>query len=372
MKNKPKIVVFVRNKLITTDTVLPLLLEAKNKFDISSKIVVFDKLAHDSINKNIVIKDTIKHIGGELYITNGLKSKFLRRLNILFFLLLLIIGFFKGDKIIHFGHLNRWPLKFIAIFFKKNTYQMQGTAYGFEYSHINRSSKKLEVPYPVGQNIIICAKNIEKTAFNNLEKEKKVFRFGETRTRDTWVKYISENADYYFNKYHPNLDINNGFIVFILGTIHGYEHKYDLFKSTIEILSGLNSPLPILLKPHTFTEMNTVEEAIANLDLFHITYLHPSVLASKARIFVSNNFSNTLADAHSYGVKTIEFTSYDHEKRKRLKGQSTDPQFVDYFIDNDKNKLLESLNEVLNQKYNQSSFKGYDRGDDGLFKSFLN
>ena len=304
MKKKRKIVVFVRNKLITMDTVLPLLLEAKNKFDISSEIVVFDALAHDAINKNIVIRDAINYIGRELFITKGEKSKILRRMNILYSLFILIVGFLQGDKIIHFGHLNRWPLKFIALLFNKNTYQMQGTAYGFEYSQINRSVKKLVMPYPVGKNIIICAKNIQKTAFDNAGKEKNIYRFGETRTRESWVKYIGENSDYYFNKYHPNIDTSKGFIVFILGTIHGYEHKYELFKSTIKILSRLNSSVPILLKPHTFTEMSTVEEAIADLDLFHITYLHPSVLASKARIFVSNNFSNTLADAHSYGVKT--------------------------------------------------------------------
>ena len=301
---KRKIVVFVRNKLITMDTVLPLLLEAKNKFDISSEIVVFDALAHDAINKNIVIRDAINYIGRELFITKGEKSKILRRMNILYSLFILIVGFLQGDKIIHFGHLNRWPLKFIALLFNKNTYQMQGTAYGFEYSQINRSVKKLVMPYPVGKNIIICAKDIKQTSFDNVGIEKNKYRFVETRTRRSWVEYINSKSEYYFSNYHPDVDISNGAIVFILGAIDAYEHKNKLFHSTIEVLSRVVFSVPIFLKPHAYTEMNTVEEAIEGLDSFHITYLHPSILASKARAFICNNFSNTLADAHSYGVKT--------------------------------------------------------------------
>ena len=66
-RNKPKLIVFVRNKLITLDTVLPLLLEMKDKHNISSEIVVFDKLAHDSIDKNIVLRDVVNYIGCELF-----------------------------------------------------------------------------------------------------------------------------------------------------------------------------------------------------------------------------------------------------------------------------------------------------------------
>jgi len=346
-----------------------LLIEAKDKYQISSTIVVFDDLAHNAIKKNVVINDAINYIGVELFITKGEKRKALRRIYILYSLLKLIIGFVKGDKIIHFGHLNKWHLKFIALLFRKNTYQMQGTAYGFQYSKINREAKKLVLPEPVGKNIIISAKSIKDTAFSSVGMGKRIFFFGETRTRRSWVGYVNNRSDYYFKKYHSNVDVSKGFVVFILGTLHGYEHKYNLFKSTIKALSDLNSSIPILIKPHTFTEMDTVNESIKDLDSFHITYLHPSLLASKASVFISNNFSNTLADAHSYGVKTIEYTYYNFEKLKITKGGSTDPKFVDYFIQNDVNEFKRLIGNILSLEYTQSSFKGYVRNDNGLFES---
>jgi len=370
-RNKPKLIVFVRNKLITLDTVLPLLLEMKDKHNISSEIVVFDKLAHDSIDKNIVLRDVVNYIGCELFITKGIKIKILRRMYILLSLVRLTVGCIRGNKIIHFGHLNRWPLKFLALLFNKNTYQMQGSAYGFNYSGINRSIKKLKKPSPVGKNIIICAKDIKQTSFDNVGIEKNKYRFVETRTRRSWVEYINSKSEYYFSNYHPDVDISNGAIVFILGAIDGYERKYKLFHSTIEALSHIAGPVPILLKPHAYTEMDTVKKAIAGLNSFHITYLHPSVLATRAQVFLSNNFSNTLADAHSYGVKTIEYAHYDSDELEITDGGSTDPQFVDYFINNDNNRFIEIMGEILDQKYVKSSFRGHHRDDNGLFKSLL-
>jgi hypothetical protein len=369
---RKKIIVFVKNKLITLDTVLPLLLEAKDRYGIPSEIVVFDDMAHDAIEKNVVLKDTINYVGRELFITKGEKVKILRRTYILYSLFILLIGFIKGNKIIHFGRLNTWPFKFISLLFKKNTYQMQGTAFSFKYSQDNRSFKKLVHPPPVGKNIILSAKNIQETAFYNSRINKKIFYFGETRTRSSWVEYIDKRSDYYFKKYHPNIDLNKGFIVFILGVIDGLEYKYELFKSTIETLSSLKLSVPILIKPHAYTEMDTVKAGIKDLDSFHVTYLHPSLLASRARVFICNSFSNTFADARSYGVKTIEYTHYDTELIKRTNGKSVSPEFVDYFIQNDNNQLAQSISEVFSQKYKKSLFKGHVRSDDGLFESFIN
>jgi hypothetical protein len=371
MPKNNKIIVFVRNKLITLDTVLPVLLEMKDKHNISSEIIVFDKLAHDAIYKNVVLRDAINYIGREVFITKGIKLKLLRRMYVLLVLSRLTIDCFRGNKIIHFGHLNKWPLKFLALLFNKNTYQMQGSAYGFKYSQINRSMKNLVLPPPVGKNIIICAKNIEQTGFNNSGLEKNIYSFGETRTRKSWVGYINSKSDYYFSKYHPDIDPATGPIVFILGAIDGYERQYKLFHLTIKVLSSLPENIPILLKPHAYTEMDTVYKAIAGLDSFHITYLHPSVLATRARVFLSNSFSNTLADAHSYGVKTVEYSHYASEKLEITNYGSSDPQFVDYFINNDNNEFINIMNEILGHEYNRSLFRGHNIDDNGLFKSFL-
>ena len=369
---KRKIIVFVRNKLITLDTVLPMLIEMKDKYNVSSEIVVFNEIAHNAIEKNVVIKDLINHVGQELFITKGIKSKALRRVNVLLSLVNLIGGFIKGNKIIHFGHLDVWPLKIIALLFNKNVYQMQGTAYGFNYSLVNRALKKrVHFPYPAGKNIILCTKYIENTKFHNVGIEKKIYLFEEPRTRQSFVHYINLQSDYYFNKYHPNIDVSNGCIVFILGTIDGLEHKYKLFHSTMKVLSNNIHSIPVLLKPHAYTEMDTVKKSIEGLDLFHITYLHPSILATKARVFISNNFSNTLADAHSFGVETVEYACYKPEVLKITNDKSVEEKFVDYFIHNNEEDFSSVMSGIACQKYKEPSFSGHDRDSNDLFESMI-
>jgi hypothetical protein len=90
---------------------------------------------------------------------------------------------------------------------------------------------------------------------------------------------------------------------------------------------------------------------IDNQDNVHITYLHPSVLATKSRVFISNQFSNTLADAHSLGVTTIEYTDYPEKILKGTKGRSVSYKFVNHFINNDMNHFKSIITEILNKDF---------------------
>ncbi|MBT4732102.1 hypothetical protein HOB87_09060, partial [Candidatus Woesearchaeota archaeon] len=78
-----KIIVFVKNKLISLDTVLPILLEMKVKHNVRSEIIVSDKLANDAIQKNIVLKDVINYVGCMRFITKGSKVRVFRYINAL-------------------------------------------------------------------------------------------------------------------------------------------------------------------------------------------------------------------------------------------------------------------------------------------------
>ncbi len=362
-----RLIVFVKNKLITLDTILPILLEIKVKHNVSSDVVVFDQLAHDAINKNIVIKDILNFVGKEIFITKGEKTTILRRFYILTNLFKLSLKMISGAKIVHFGHLNIWPLKVFAILFNKNVFQMQGNAYDFKHGMFSTVIKKETLLYPVGFNIIIFSKNIEDTGFSHVKNNRKVYYFGETRTRSFWVDYIDSKSNFYFEKYHKDVDISKGVIVFILGTIDALEYKKNLFHDTIEALKLLNPETPILLKPHAYTEVDTVINAISGYNNFHITYLHPSVLCTVSKAFISNNFSNTLADAHSYGIPTIEYSNYDKDKIKKTKGYSVENKFVTYFVNNNKSKFYKIIKSIDSKVYIRGNFKGYDRSDNGLF-----
>ena len=357
-----KIIVFVKNKLITLDTVMPILIEMKDKYNISSEIVVFDNLAHEAISKNIVLKDAIDYVGSELFITKGEKNKPLRLMYILISLSRIFFSLICGAKIIHFGLFNLWPFKILAYMFSNVVYQLQSTAYDFDYSIISIKNKGIKTPLSVGKNIVIFGLKNAKYYPSVFLKEKKIFFFGETRTRPHWVEYIRSRSDHYFELYHGDIDCSRGVIVFVLATIDALESKRILFESTIQIMKDKSIDIPILIKPHSYTEMKTVHNAIATHKNMRITYLHPSVLSTRSKAFISNNFSNTLADAYSFGVTTVEYSNGGVDNLIK-------PQYVDYLINNDAEEFSNVLDKALKSTYCPSKFCGTLGADDELLMS---
>ena len=121
--------------------------------------------------------------------------------------------------------------------------------------------------------------------------------------------------------------------------------------------------------------MHTVRSRIAGYDRFHITYLHPSFLATKAKVFIANGFSNTFGDAHVFNVKTIEYANYSacysKDELEYLSGKSSDPKYVDFFIDNDSNEFSRVLNSCLLNNFHAFKARGHKYTNEKLIKSLL-
>jgi hypothetical protein len=119
--------------------------------------------------------------------------------------------------------------------------------------------------------------------------------------------------------------------------------------------------------------MKTVNDAIVGHKNMHITYLHPSVLATRSIVFICNSFSNVLADAHTFRVPTIEYSNNNADpgidESLFPSGFSIEPQYVDYFIDNNAEVFLQVLGEILSSDFYPSTFDGAPDGDDDLFIS---
>ena len=186
MINKPRgIIVFVKNKLISTDSILPVLLELKESHNISSTIVVSNRLTHEGIKNNVVIRDVIRYIGSELYISRGINNRLIRKVVILLQLFTLIIKSVFGYKIIHFGLLDRFPFKYIFSPFKRNIYfsQQDSFLHTFDkYQSVLGQFPQKNTSNLIGDNIIV---------FNGgkIYKDKIFYFFGETRTRKVWIDY---------------------------------------------------------------------------------------------------------------------------------------------------------------------------------------
>mgnify|MGYP006412179221 FL=1 len=351
MPNK-YILVIVKNKLMTIDTVLPILLELKEKYNISSKVVVSDEMAHNGIRKNVVIRDAIDYVGTELYIGGKSSIKIVEKLFKMAWFCFLFFRLIIGTKVLHFGTFNMFPYSLLGRMFGKNLYFLQNDSFLHSYRKFDTffGKNSIIIP-PIGKNIV--AFNDAMTHLDLATDNHKVFMFGNTRTRKSWISYIKHRSDDYFYNYHREVDFSKGCIVLVLGhfnktkmlrTSHSLR---NLFEKTVETLNEVKGDLPVLIKPHVFTDLVVVDEVMSNLDGFYITYLHPTVLATKAKVFICNSYSTTMADAKSIGVGTVEYSDYCIDLLKLSKGKSIGYEYIDEFINNNQDDFKNAIKLML-------------------------
>jgi hypothetical protein len=352
-----EIVVIVKNKLMTTDVVLPILIELKEKHNTSSLILVHDELAYKGINENVVIRDAIDYVGRKIYVGGG-KHKLFRKIIKLFWLSNLAFKLLTGSKVLHFGIFEVFPYSILGKIFAKNIFMLQGNSFTHSYNRYNKLLGKKAVPYKkhyISKNVVLFNDNDFK---GMLDDNCRVYKFGGTRIRPVWMNYVNARSEYYFNKYHSDIDLSNGCIVLILsyfGRLPAMrlpdESLKILLGKTIEVFDSVKGDIPVFIKPHVFTDLNIVDEYIKGKSGYHMTYLHPSVLSTKAKVFVCNTYSITMADANFSGVKTIEYADYSSNLLKISKGKSVGYEYIDEFIINNQGEFKKTLKEIL---YNSS------------------
>jgi hypothetical protein len=357
-----EIIVIVKNKLMSIDTVLPILIELKEKYNISSTVVVNDILAHKGINKNIVIRDAINYVGREIYTEPSSSNKIVRKYLKIKLIMFLFYKLTMGAKVLHFGIFEIFPFSIIGKFFAEKLYFLQGSSYKHSYRKFNEiNGQRPNTIVPNSKNIV--AFNDQMRHLNVLSDNHKVFMFGSTRTRKTWLSYIDKKADMYFDKYHNNVDFSNGCIVLILaffGRTNQMRLPFDslqiLLNNTIDVLDEIKGDMPVLIKPHVFTDLSVVDKAIGTSKGYYISYLHPSVLAKKANVFICNTYSTTMADATFMGVKTIEYSDYNKEILKMSKGRSTGHEYISKFINNDQDSFKKEMKNILHNSANDKQY----------------
>jgi len=379
------IIVFITNKTITLDTILPILIEAKKCNNQKIVIVVSRKNGLTVIENNVVLNDIINEIGFKFLFGGRYRSKWYKRTVGSFqFLLLFISGLF-GAKFIHFETLPLITIKILSIFFKKNVFYSERDSiecdwYKHPSHHVNKFEKKYiktKYPVPLGGNFISYNKDRLNYYYgSDIYSKRKVYLLGPTRQRGVWKEYIYSITDYYFNKFHKDVDTSKG-IIFIVLSYYGSnvtkEKKYgqkrlrENFEKTIEALSRTKANIPVFLKPHNFTDIEYVKTVLSEREGFHITYLHPSILLQKTKFIVSNLYSTIFGDAHSMGIPTVEYAYYPDYIKKDVGDVSVCPRYVDWFVYDDINKFEKICVMLIKKEFvSKKIINNYEEKDDVL------
>ena len=363
------IYIFLSNKLISVDTILPLAFELKNKS--KDKNIFFftaDKKTYKDIKKNYVIYDGINKIGQLDYIGREKKSfvyTLLHRIKyITFFLKIAYFLITNNAYVIHFSLFNFWPWRALYYFKKKNIFLSEKTWMSkreFNFSNIGgrREKTKFSPLKPIAGQIIIYNKGSSYLQDKRIKNIPIIFQ-DKTTNLESWLKYIENNSKKYLqNEFKKKL--SKTVYCIMLGTftplvyLKSKNSVRECFIDTLETLSKIQYNCTILIKPHVISDPLIYEEIISKypqLDI-RITYLHPAILATISNIIISNYYSTTLSTAKSFGVPTLEYTEYSKEALELTKGVSVRPEFVDYFINRD----LKILYETLERHYKKAEIK---------------
>ena len=370
------IIVFIKNKLISIDTIMPLLLEMKTLHNVSSRIVISQPLAYRLIGESVVLQDVINQTGKIIYLGKGVDRGLLRKLIIIFQLFAILVHGVLGAKFIHFSAFNFWPLKIFGIIFNKNTFFSYGGIYIHKLEHVcNILRKNNKILDPIGENIIVYNND----AYNSYkDTNKNIFFFGETRSRKVWRDYVKDNSDRYFESLNVEINRKKGYIVYVLGpVIHANTFNIDKtsisdgFKRTLKILTSVLGGYKVLVKPHPSESdcdsINWIQSQLDEYDeVFVLTSLHPTLLAIDAVLFISNSFSTVLGDAYRMGVPVIEFSNYNDKALSIIKENNSQNYLVDHFIDNNEDELAKVLSKYKGGKIRKHYTKDINTDSSGL------
>ena len=349
------IIVFIKDKLNSLDSILPIIFECNKKYRSKILIVASNKKTYIGIKDNIVMMDMINNIGSIIYLGFGTKNKLSRKISVV----KKIIYFFGmgllNSKFIHFGHLDVFPYNVLGLFFKRNVYLVAATPHEHYFEKIilngdpltaGKNVDKIDRPKPLGDNFI-CFNENSFIGLHRYINNLKIYNVGNIRISGAWNNFIRETTPSYVLKNHPKINNKDKVISFMLGGFFGNtvpgiideRTQHRLFEDVLKTLDTY-CDYKVLIKPHVFTDIEYVKKTLLKYGKkFEITYLNPAILANISDIFICINYSTTMAEGKKYGVTTIEYSKYIQEELDVTGYRSKGAPHIDYFIQNDIQKL---------------------------------
>ena len=359
------IVVFVNNKLISSDTIIPLMMAVKeSQPNRTIEFYDFDTQTSEALRRNIVLWDALSSIG-TLKSFSGVKgSKFQRLFNKLKNLYLLVrlavIACTRRTHFLHFKALNSGPLRLLSAINAKRTILAEANCWGYHKTMIEsvgniKRQRKTTIKAGRASALLGFSEAWPELHHPDHEAIPKVV-VPSSHYAPAWQAFIRNDA----KRYIASALTEHGwpeevpYIVFILGFFGKFNFFEDettslkLFQETLAVLETELPNVPVIVKPHIITDRATLAEVLASFSdkQFIVTDLHPMTLASQALVFLGNYYSTTFADAIAMGVPTIEYTDYTDETLVATRGKSMRQEYVTYFINRDESGLRRVLHDV--------------------------
>jgi hypothetical protein len=362
MYSKNKILVVLKNKLISIDSIIPVLLELKSHLPqgVMIYIVFIDQTHFNEVRRNHHIIKILSQMNAELLIPARRT-----RLYMIFLQAKLLLSLaFSNVLILKSGNCLYLHSYFVRILkLLSNTIEMQ-----FEllppipdfienmaednklWNTSSDSSGRVNLNFDSDYLLSSLNYDLFSLLYSDHIPDNKFIDIGYVRSYPNWLSFVSKEASLIKDR------LNGRYCLYILSTLDKRittldEPPFaDLLIETLEVLKTFSPSLKLVFKPHFITDMARFKSILKELNIenYSIEYGHPSVLAYGSDFVIGNFFSTTMIDAKALGIPVIEYSSYDRRLLCRLKNNSIGGQSCDYFICNrDKSRLHDIIAKVL-------------------------
>ena len=390
--NNKHIVVFLKNKLISLDSILPLALEINRCCNYRFYFIIWQYESYKSVvEDNVVLRDMALSVGQiicpNISSKNSLKAKFKK-----FFMLASVVYkcYLEKSYVFHFGALDEPPLVLLAKLIKKNRVARCEASFTGRYTEDlthqmglnnendrnsilqHRSSQKdfdryIGNKHPDNRSGILIGFDPDWNWFKHPDAtfcKKLVFDEGKNANR--YTRFISKNIDHYLSQENLiSLDKNNT-IILILGhyghneTDNNYRNK--LLYEALIVLRRLE--LSVIIKPHIFCDMHLVKSIIKDSKCkgsnIYFTKIHPQVLQKVAFTSIFVNNSSIRCEYKFTGFPVIQYNGgmYDRVFKDRCSD----------IICSNQHQLKNSLMSLSKDNGNDNKLKKKQENGSSCFK----
>ena len=370
--------VFVKEKLISADSILPVCLSLKKEHQNTNFHFICPTLkTEDEIKKNFILSHGVSLIGEASnleafspaskigsWLNANMGSKATRKIRKIVIISKVAVSvFFRKGCVFHFGFWEHPTLAWFTHLFRKRFFYFSQNCWGSSdainyIDHFNQ--ERIEKCNVSGRAVFVSFDKSWTLLPTLRELGCQVLYLKPSRQSFVWRDFIEKNCGQLIEAEVRKLKIKSSerVVGIILSNLDGVSWMEQpntpeiMLKKTIRLFSEKFPDIRILIKPHPVTEMRKLHEIVERYSsgCVNITYLHSSALANICDFVLCNKFSFAMADVWAAGTTTIEYTKYPNHFLEKTQHDSMRAEFIDHFIQDDVRRLEEVVKEIYENK----------------------
>ena len=360
MKIRKHLIILPKERLISIDTAIPIVMELKAEHPDYKVILVLPSRSHfELVNKNIHLMECLSLMDAEI-----ISPPVGGRLSRLFYILSLFRRFafarnifFKAGDIIYQHKTFMKILKRISSvteiklliitsvkYFCKERVAAWKTIVDKDPDKVLGQALDRDDDFLITS---ICQQDINRYYEDGVPDEKYIYA-GYVRRFSEWQKFFRNKTEEY-----PIIN-RQRYCLFILTTMGKRLNQIeeppikDTLRKSLMHLKQFNSKLHTVFKPHPLTDMEIFNEIIEEVgyENYSVDYGHPSVLSSKAEFVMGNAFSNTMYDSYFLKRPVVLYSQYHRTWKEKFEKWP----YVDFLCDRDPERFVKTVEGILDGK----------------------